>query len=494
MTISNIINNRCFLSVFISIIIIFKIPYSTIIFACILSSAFFDIYVKDNLPNILGVKNIYKVITVFLSTILCLHILLKLINFFVKFDCPRHWPISVFSLGIRTADVWLITAVVLILFAIFNAYPFQKIKFPHLILIAIIFILGTNCIQGGKDGFLKPISGKRGDSKGIEYYYDAINIKDTKTLLNTFNEIQTSLLIHAKVHPPGAVLIIYWLNKLFKGQIIFISISITIIATILSLFFFYKFLILKFDKSIAKYSVFLFSIIPSIQIYYCATIDALVLGCLLGVLYFFFHSNKTIGLVGLTIFTFFASFITFGFTFILPVIFCFELFNRKSILRPTILIFFLGLIYFILNEVFGFNYLKAFITATIIESPDGFRLISDPLNYFLTQIEGIAEILLFFGPFLCFLMFKGLSILKRNYFQLWTLFCIAIGVLFLMFFSGALRTGETARVCLFIYPYLFLPVVAWLANKKSENNEKSALLSAVFIQTIFMQLYGVYLW
>ena len=62
----------------------------------------------------------------------------------------------------------------------------------------------------------------------------------------------------------------------------------------------------------------------------------------------------------------------------------------------------------------------------------------------------------------------------------------AILVLLLMFVTGAYRTGETARACMFIYPFLFLTL------KDLPAPFIRRLVAAAGIQTIVMQALGSY--
>jgi hypothetical protein len=65
---------------------------------------------------------------------------------------------------------------------------------------------------------------------------------------------------------------------------------------------------------------------------------------------------------------------------------------------------------------------------------------------------------------------------------------VGIFALLLMFLAGSFRTGETARICLFIYPYIFVMF---------RNVDDSVLANLVLVtgaQTILMQLFGYYLW
>jgi len=71
---------------------------------------------------------------------------------------------------------------------------------------------------------------------------------------------------------------------------------------------------------------------------------------------------------------------------------------------------------------------------------------------------------------------------------------LAVGTLLAMFATGAFRTGETARACLFIYPYLLLPVAAQLDHQQPDASDRRLLVWLVFGQTLLMQTFGGYFW
>lgn len=440
----------------------------------------------------LNYKNILALSFNFVAILIFLHIMVKLCNRFIKFDCPSYWPISIFEPQPAKWIHLLVAIVVLGIFRFVIKYLARiKYKIPYIILAAIILILGTNLIQGGY-GYVKPIIG-RGE-EGIQFYHDARKIKDIHYFLSHFEQEQPSLIHrHASTHPPGAVLTIYFLLKTL-GRIGLVSITMAIISVSLSIFFLYKLLLSEFSDLLSKYISFLFILIPSIQIYFLATVDALFAAFLLGAIYFFMHPKQSISIIGSLVFIFLASFLGFTFIFMLPIMFGFDILKRKNIWRSSLVILGLGIIYIIFYIFFGFNYLNSFRIASLLENPERFILISEPLSYIFTRIEGILEILLFFGPFLLVMMLKGLSIMKRLKPNLCTLTYLTLFTLSGMFLGGVFTSGETARLCLFIYPYLIIPVAAYIEENNFSSVDKNVLLHLVFAQTLFMQILGDYFW
>lgn len=421
----------------------------------------------------------------------------------VGFDCPDYWPISVFSLRTPGWEDVLIAAAVLLL-SVFAIKHLSSInyKLPQIIFVSIVLILGTNLIQGWGDGFLTPISG--GKKNGIvvpvagvgdnvhQYYHDALKISDAFSFFRNYEELQPKLRQHSHTHPPGPALTMYWLMKIWEHPG-FISIAIAVFSSTFSALFFYKLISTEVSVTTARYVTFLFLLIPAIQIYYLASIDALVATFLLGTLYFFRHHKQVVSTVGSIACLFFASFLTFVFVFILPVLFGYEIICRRSIRRFSIVLSGLTLIYVALYALFGFNYLNLFRIASAHENPKG--LFGNAwVNYFPTRVEDVAEIAVFFGPFLIVLLIRSLHIARRNKPNFYTLTLLAAASLLAMFATGAWKTGETARACMFIYPYLLLPIAVYLETIENNSREKIQLAGLVFAQAVFMQLIGNYFW
>jgi hypothetical protein len=111
-----------------------------------------------------------------------------------------------------------------------------------------------------------------------------------------------------------------------------------------------------------------------------------------------------------------------------------------------------------------------------------------------TRLEGIFEIALFFGPFLGILFWRGLRQQAQCSLSFRDLVMLALFTLLLMFLAGFFRTGETARICLFIYPYLLLPVAGYFKEIGITLPEKRQIAALVFAQTVLMQLSGLYYW
>ncbi|MFC1539193.1 hypothetical protein ACFL6H_07205, partial [Candidatus Latescibacterota bacterium] len=189
--------------------------------------------------------------------------------------------------------------------------------------------------------------------------------------------------------------------------------------------------------------------------------------------------------------------ITFGGTFLFAVtglITLREIFfhKRYGTLVALIISILSGiLIYVILLHYFGYDHIKSFITASKIENEGGFLAFYAPLKYFLTRIEDIAEIALFLSIGILSLLFHSnylhLNILDIRD-KITSIFLAGICTLIFIFLLGAFKTGETARACLFIYPFIIIV----LRNLEEETISSITLFAG--LQTIIMQTFGGYFW
>jgi hypothetical protein len=238
--------------------------------------------------------------------------------------------------------------------------------------------------------------------------------------------------------------------------------------------------------------LFLTFLVPSVQIYYASSLDALIAPLVVGACLVLVSKNPWLWMAS-ALALILASFLSFGALFILPVLFGFELWRRRRPYGPILLTAALAGFYLGLELLSGFSYLGAFATASSLENPEGFRLLVEPMNYLMTRAEDVAEIFLFFGPFLSIIFISELARRRARPYS-GALSAMALASFFLLLLTGAYRTGETARAALFIVPFLMLPAAEWITATNRQETQFRTLASLVFFQTLIMQFLGDYWW
>lgn len=404
-------------------------------------------------------------------------------------DCPRYWPVSIFMP--RHSWTWEFLPAFAAYASALGMIRNLK-KNPQGILwlffSGLFLMFLSNAAQGFGAVLTQPIAGSWN-----QYYHDALRITHAFDFISHFNLDQQGLLTHSRTHPPGAVLLVYGLLKIIP-QPWFVAVSFASLGTAFSVFFLSRILKREFDAELSVYGVFLFLVLPSVQIYYLASLDAVIAGLSLGAVFFFITPRRDVSFAGTFVCLFFVSFLTFGFLFFLPVFAGWEWLKKRSLRKAAALTAGLCAAYGGLYFFTGFNYFKAFQTASLLENPNGFRLLSEPVNYLLTRFACIFEILLFSGPLFILAAAEGFLSFSKRPSDLMKLSLLALGSLAAMLFLGVYETGETARVCLYFYPFLLFPVLKLMQNRSSWASVRFKLAGMVFFQTLVMQLVGNYFW
>ena len=435
---------------------------------------------------------------------------------------PRDGPGAV---GLNSWPVWgqlvfpsplelTIGIAILIVFALVVMYLHRRSESHPSICILVLFgtllIVGTNLIHGWLIGIEQPIAG------ATELFTDVLNIDNVLDFISNYEIIQPTLTVHAQTQPPGAVLSVY-LFSLFLNNPGIVAIGLCLVSAVGSAFFLHGIINQLFDEESARYATLLYLLLPAVQVYYLANIYALVATLSLGVLYFYFHSDWRIGSVGASICLFLLTFITFLSVYMVLFLIVYEILSSRaeikttsvldilkvtlrSLKRPLLLSLAVGIVYGFLFVTLGFNYVNAFLYASVLENPDGFMLLSNPIQYITTRVQNILDIIIFFGPVLFVLSYRGIVILREttkedsNSFAKYNLVLSALIALGLLFLTGAPKKGETARICMFILPFLLIPVITYIQQTNMSRKDKILLLALVFGQAVLLQLFGIWVW
>jgi hypothetical protein len=365
-------------------------------------------------------------------------------------------------------------------------YMLQKYNYRKAMVagFGFILILLTNLTHGFQFGLARDVDGG--------YLNGSVTFESPVQFLSEYESNQDHLSLHAQTHPPGPVLL-FWTMERGIPHAGLIAALICLLAVILIVLLLTPILESAFDSKRVGYYIFLYLLIPSVQIYYATSIDAIIAALVIGSSIHLFVSSR-ISVIVSVICLITVSMLTFLSLFILPVLIVYELWTKNKISRSALVISSLIVFHLALYLCYGFNYLNSFLIASSIETSRQILILVEPINHFSTRIEGIAEILLFFGPFLTLFLFQALSKYRTDP-MLNKLTIIAIGTFLLMLGVGVYRTGETARAALFMYPFLLLPTAYWISKQTYFTTRRMQIIAAlVFGQALLMQMIGFYYW
>jgi len=438
----------------------------------------------------------------FCAVLVCLHLLARSVRSAMVFDCPRWWPFSVFDP--RMPDVGALAAAALCVGAAAVTFPRlarSGYPTPAVVGLALLLLLASSLIQGFAYGFVHPVAG-RGSGQGVQYYHDLPRAADPAAFVRTFHAEQPAMLDHTRTHPPGALLWFRLLLALLGDRPAAFSLATAAASVALTAAAFPVLLraaLPGLDSARRGHATLLLLLLPAVQVYYCASLDALIAGLLLAlVAVYVAEGREAARLAASGALLFATSFLTFGVLWALPVLFAADVLRWRRTTRPAALlrlpVVLLGVAaaYGALYTALGFDYAAALRTASRLENPQGFRGLVEPMSYLFTRLENVAELAAFAGPWLLLWIWRGRGLLRRSAPLGWRLFTAATLTLGAMFLTGAYRTGETARACLFVWPFLLLPALAALGH--SDEHDRTTLVWLVLAQGLLMQLFGRWFW
>lgn len=416
------------------------------------------------------------------------------------------WPLwATFSIP-TVSEIMLAAGIaVAAISALFVLYKRDKLS-SHLgiiIVVGALCLLVTNLIHGWQVGILDPIG------SASEILQDALKITSPLEFISNYSSIQPTLSLHALTQPPGAVLVIY-LFYVLTGSAAAVSITLALSTAVISAIALRGIYSKFFEKELSNLGVFIYLFLPAVQVYYLANIYAVVATVAILAVYCYLHDNRIVSIVGTLAFSFIGTLISFLFVVIPLALLIYEILTSMSegirgfdslrnVLKPVGLIAGVVLLYGVAYVALGFNYAQAFSVASASENPGGFMLLANPVEYFTSRIEDVLDITVFYGPVLAVLGFRGLQQLRSNpgtpsNKKAYLMAIAAIIALGLLFLTGTPKKGETARICMFILPFLLLPVLSFVESAGYSKWDRFLLLVVVVLQAILMQLVGTYIW
>ncbi len=413
----------------------------------------------------------------------------------IGLDTSAFFPISVFDLKFHASGLkyGLLFSVGLWLAMKYS----HRLKWIHIWILGLFFIVTGNLMQGGiEQGFYDPFIQGRS-----QYFHDAQKIDDWFQWLANFTQIQDTLRVHSKSHPPFAVLLHYFILELGNGRLEVLAASFVFFSSLSVILFWQILKTIGVDIARRNQLSILFAVIPAINIYSCISLDAIILTSslliMLGIVQIYRYGIRIFSVVLLFSGLVLSNALSFGGLFFFLVIFVLGV-REFVISRKIGLLVLLGIILVLgvfINELsgrfWGYSHYLGFINASKFENPNGFRAVAEPVNYILTRVENVGEIALFLSVGCLIVLFhpEHLKVKLNNFHSKWNaIFISGFFVLTAMFLTGAFRTGETARACLFFYPYVFL------VFRKLETLMLSRLIYVAGAQTVLMQLFGNYFW
>ncbi|MEI6511984.1 MAG: hypothetical protein WCO51_01760 [bacterium] len=419
---------------------------------------------------------------------------------FIRKQCPSlniptGWPVSEGAFELPSRGLGVFTAVACVCLASYFWWKGSKIVWGlrNIVCFAVLLLLLGNATKGISWGYEAPlVSIRQGET---HYYDDAVQLPSSAIVLADYTKMQPAFGMHSRSHPPGPLLAMKFARMLLQSPILISALFGTLNLALACTLMYLLLRRLSMDSVNSRMLTMLYATMAAIQIYYLFSIDAII--CTLGIalLLSIHHSSKSYRILTSAFFLWALMMMTFGALFYVPVILwlTWERYRRIGEAVATCALTILALI--AMYWGFGFNYLQSFQIANHFENPGGFMLFSQPGSYLTTRLENIGDIIYFIGPAITYFLWMGFtmrdgSTTERYWMRLGK---IGISVLIMVFLTGAYRTGETGRACLFILPFIILTIAPSVKRIVTPNNFRT-LAIWVILHTLLLQILGFYYW
>jgi len=403
-------------------------------------------------------------------------------------DDPPHFPISVYDA--RAPTFLVLLSALGLLSAAAGAIHLAvrgRLSVKSVAVVALTVLVTTNLLYGWRSGYVLPTAGPQ------MYFADAKAIRSAANFLYHFNDRQLTLRTHSRTHPPGAVLLYYALLQITRSPgVISLALGVASFAAVLA--FTYGIVCPRAGHQAAGLVVLVLAFAPAIQVYFISSLDAVICATCIGTLYCFVHRASVVRYSGTLLLLTLTMSLSFASLLLFPVLAAYDVVVRRTARTFLVVAGLSALVSGAVGLATNFQWLASLLTAAHYENPGGFALFRNPGSYLFTRLEDVAEICLFAGPLLLVAWARGLGARPKQD-QLALLSVSSALVLGLMFLTGAFKTGETARACLFVLPTLALPLATLSGGDRTlAPGQWQMLATTLAAQAIAMQVVGDYYW
>lgn len=367
------------------------------------------------------------------------------------------------------------------------------------LIFSILLDITVAMIDGGIGALVHPFT--RTD---LEYYGVVSEVKGASSFLKDFVSMLPSFKsVHVATHPPGPVLFLWAVSRLFGDGVLIASLSVIIFGSfsIIPVYLLSRDL---YGKEVGFYTIALYALTPSIIMFTATSMDGVFAFFPAWCIYFFFKAIKeeyslmypilsglsfamgmfmTIGILIIGLF-----FIIVGLYYAITRQSVFDIFRKML----TFLLVVLGF-YLLLYITTGFNALECFsaISKLHIESVTG-PYITSRGSYLYWRFGNLFAILLFIGIPIALLFLKeaGISIMSAIKDKQIDAYVLASAVTLIVVIFAELVNGEMERLVLFLSPFFIIPSAKHLLKLLSGKDMRavaSMTLIILFVQTLSLE-------
>jgi 4-amino-4-deoxy-L-arabinose transferase-like glycosyltransferase len=341
-----------------------------------------------------------------------------------------------------------------------------------------------------------------------EYFADVSRVDPSPVaFVRNYTKMVPTLSLHAGTHPPGPVLYLWAVSRVFGNGIVAAALS-AIIGTALSMYPFSLLARTILGPATSRYAVAMYAVTPTLVLFGATSMDGVFVFFPLLATYFF-HKSWSQNPVRYSILTGFAlaaaMFFTFmsvciGFVFTVEAILSTRAALSHRIWRNLVyagLTF--ALVHWLLWVLTGYNVIHGFKMARRMASAYRSEMYPDLWHYVSVSVANLAAFLIGVGVITVTLSWReiaeGWSAWRAR--RSTDLLSIAVSAVVILLAFATIFCVETERVWMFLVPLPILAAARHLDRHQSANPRSNAwcvVLILLFTQTLATELFLNTLW
>lgn len=451
----------------------------------------------DGLNGLLASPSrLIRAVCLFAGALLALNLLFALVRHaYPAADVPRFWPVSEVIpalsgfLKLPRLAMAAVSGVVLG-FAILLVRR-DRLTVPLSLALGLALALASNGILGRAEGYAGPVAGQNDES--LQYYDDALAIGSVGKFLASYTARQPEFSTHTKTHPPGPVLLMAACARAgMSPEAIAIFLGLGSLMVVGGCLAVGLRRIGMEDRDTAWWTLLVLCL-PAVQIYSIYSVDATIaaFSALLLLASLLDHGWARIVLASAALVALLS--LSFGSLVFVPIVAAVWRWRGRGWGELVWIGALVAIVLGTVQLVYGYDYLASMMTASRLENPQGFRLLADPVSYLATRLENVAEPILFAGPVMTLVLAGWWRSSHRSSTEGRALLLL-LALLGVAFLTGAYRTGETARACLFVVPFAALALARSACKSVLSSQARGVALLVVGLQAIAMQSLARFYW
>lgn len=449
-----------------------------------------------------------NLLLILITTVISLVVLFLIASDSLTIGYIKEWSWGKINMSLDHLKIFyyfVITLLFLFFVYIFLSEKFKKYEWLFISISIIFFniiILFVFSFNNEWQNFLSKIIAHTG---ATSYFNDAQKINNVGDFLRNYSQNVQYLQMHSQTHPPGVILLFYYLSNFAKNINVNVTYTIGLLIpflsslTIIPLYFLTK---LFFNKLAAKISVVFYCLIPALILFtpqmdqvYALFFISIILFYYLGII-----KKKIIYFILSGLFLAFGSYFSYLYTVIplvMLILWILIYLNKKDSTKY----FFQINNFFKYNIIFALAFLFPNIIYQIIYGTNIYEMYQasmvyhqqflDSKSYLIWLAMNLFDFGIFMGlPITIVLLFvfgdSIMNFIKTKAVDISLgLFLLTIIILDL---TGKNRS-EVARLWLFLVPLMLISVAGYIANKKTYKIITIILALLLFLQIIVFRKY-----